>query len=304
MTDRVTVIVNPASGRGRGSRLLPDIRNTFAAVGVTDVRVTERPGDEKRLAALALQDGATTIVACGGDGTWSNAANAILSSGSDCRLALLAAGTGNDFAKTVGAPARDLAATAKLAVEGPEMLVDVGRIEDRYFLNVTGFGFDIAVLDDLENIPFLTGDLLYLSAALRQLFKFDGMSVDITTAAVARGARAHLMLIIANGRNFGGMFQIAPDARINDGLLDAIAILDAPPLTRISMLASAPSGKHVRNPLVLSEQASAFILKFDSPPAYETDGEYNQAASSTIEISCIPGALRVATPAASLSVKA
>jgi diacylglycerol kinase (ATP) len=301
MTDRVTVIVNPASGRGRGSRLLPDIRRTFAAVGVTDVRLTERPGDEKRLAALALQDGATTIVACGGDGTWSNAANAILDAGSTCRLALLAAGTGNDFAKTVGAPARDLAATARLAVEGPDMQVDVGRIENRYFLNVTGFGFDIAVLDDLENIPVLTGDLLYLGAAIRQLFRFRGLTIDITTATVARGARAHLMLIIANGRNFGGMFQIAPDARIDDGLLDAISILDASPLTRISMLAAAPSGKHVRNALVLSEQAASFSLTFSAPPAYETDGEYNRASSSTIEISCVPRALRVATP---MSVKA
>jgi diacylglycerol kinase (ATP) len=296
MTDRVTVIVNPASGRGRGSRLLPDIRRTFAAVGVTDVRLTERPGDEKRLAALALQDGATTIVACGGDGTWSNAANAILEAGSTCRLALLAAGTGNDFAKTVGAPARDLAATARLAVEGPDMLVDVGRIENRYFLNVTGFGFDIAVLDDLENIPMLTGDLLYLGAALRQLFRFRGLTIDIATAAVARGARAHLMLIIANGKNFGGMFKIAPDARIDDGMLDAISILDASPLTRISMLAAAPSGKHVRNALVRSEQAASFTLTFAAPPAYETDGEYNRASSSTIEIACVPRALRVATP--------
>ncbi|MEO6208882.1 MAG: diacylglycerol kinase family protein [Gemmatimonadaceae bacterium] len=304
MTDRVTVIVNPASGRGRGSRLLPDIRKTFASVGVTDIRLTQRPGDEKRLAALALHDGATTIVACGGDGTWSNAANAILSSGSDCRLALLATGTGNDFAKTVGAPARDLAATAKLAVEGPDMRCDVGRIEDRYFLNVAGFGFDIAVLDDLENIPLITGDLLYLTAALRQLFKFSGMPIDIATAAVARGPRAHLMLIIANGRNFGGMFEIAPDARINDGKLDAISILDASPFTRIAMLAAAPSGKHVRNPLVLSEQACVFTLKFDAPPAYETDGEYNTAKSSTIEISCIPAALRVATPATSVSTRA
>ena len=300
MTDRVTVIVNPASGRGRGSRLLPDIRKTFAAVGVTDVRLTERPGDEKRLAALALEDGATTIVACGGDGTWSNAASAILEAGSTCRLALLAAGTGNDFAKTVGAPARDLAATARLAVEGPDMLVDVGRIEGRYFLNVTGFGFDIAVLDDLVNIPMLTGDLLYLGAALRQLFRFRGLTIDIASVAVTRGARAHLMLIIANGRNFGGMFQIAPDARIDDGMLDAISILDASPLTRISMLAAAPSGKHVRNALVLSEQAPAFTLRFDAPPAYEADGEYNRASSSTIEISCVPRALRVATP---LSVK-
>jgi diacylglycerol kinase (ATP) len=296
MNDRITGIVNPASGRGRGSRLLPDIRNTFAAVGVTDVQLTERPGDESRLTALALHNGATTIVACGGDGTWSNAANAILSSGADCRLALLAAGTGNDFAKTVGAPAGDLAATARLVADGSEMMVDVGRIEERYFLNVAGFGFDIAVLDDLENIPLLTGDLLYLSAALRQLFKFRGMPIDITTASVARGPRAHLMLIVANGRNFGGMFQIAPDARINDGKLDAISILDAPPLTRISMLAGAPSGRHVRNPLVLSEQASKFTLKFGAPPDYETDGEYNTAKSSTIEISCVPGALRVVAP--------
>jgi diacylglycerol kinase (ATP) len=296
MTDRVTVIVNPASGRGRGARSLPDIRSTFAAAGVTDIRLTERPGDEKRLAALALQEGATTIVACGGDGTWSNVANAILGAGSSCRLALLASGTGNDFAKTVGAPARDIAATARLALHGPDLLVDVGRIEGRYFLNVTGFGFDIAVLDDLANIPLLTGDLLYLGAALRQLFRFRGLPIDITTAAAGRGARAHLMLIVANGKNFGGMFQIAPAARVDDGKLDAISILDASPFGRIGMLAAAPSGRHVRNPRVLSEQASCFTLRFDAPPAYETDGEYNRAASSTIEIACVPRALRVATP--------
>ncbi len=296
MTERVTVIVNPASGRGRGARLLPDIRKTFGDSGVIDVRLTERPGDETRLAALALQEGATTIVACGGDGTWSNAANAILRAGSSCRLALLAAGTGNDFAKTVGAPARDLAATAQLALEGPDMLVDVGSIEDHYFLNVTGFGFDIAVLDDLANIPFLTGDLLYLGAALRQLFRFRGLAIDITTAAAARGARAHLMLIIANGKHFGGMFQIAPAARVDDGKLDAISILDAPPFSRIGMLAAAPKGKHVLHPRVLSEQASRFTLRFDAPPAYEIDGEYNRASSATVDIACVPRALRVATP--------
>ncbi len=238
---------------------------------------------------------------CGGDGTWSNAANAILSSGSNCRLALLAAGTGNDFAKTVGAPAHDLAATAKLAVEGPEMLVDVGRIEDRYFLNVTGFGFDIAVLDDLENIPFLTGDLLYLGAALRQLFKFrwnEGRHHD--GRGGARPARAPHARSSRTGATSAGCSRSPPTHASTTGMLDAISILDASPLTRISMLAAAPSGKHVRNPLVLSEQASAFTLRFARPPAYETDGEYNQAQSETIEVACIPGALRVATP---MSVK-
>ena len=102
----------------------------------------------------------------------------------------------------------------------------------------------------------------------------------------------------------GGRCQIARDAGRDDGKRDARSILDASPLTRIAMLAAAPSGKHVRNPLVLSEQASVFTLKFDAPPAYETDGEYNTAKSSTLEISCIPGALRLATRATSTSVGA
>ena len=169
------------------------------------------------------------------------------------------------------------------------MMVDVGRIEDRYFLNVPGFGFDIAVLDDLENIPAAHGRpaLPGRRAAPALQVRWDARSTS-RRRRLARGPRAHLMLIIANGRNFGGMFQIAPDARINDGKLDAISILDASPLTRISMLAAAPSGRHVRNPLVLSEQASLFTLTFAAPPAYETDGEYNRAKSSTLEISCVP----------------
>src|SRR5262245_19566821 len=103
----VRVIVNPMSGRGRGGTMLPAIREAFAGVGVTGIEVTSAAGEEHALAERALADGATTLVAVGGDGTWSNVANAILDAGAssaDCRLALLASGTGNDFAKTLGAP--------------------------------------------------------------------------------------------------------------------------------------------------------------------------------------------------------
>ena len=130
-------------------------------------------------------------------------------------MALLATGTGNDFAKTVGAPARDFAATARLAVNGSEMDVDVGRIENKYFLNVSGFGFDIAVLEDIERISWLKGDLLYLYSALRQLFSYGGIEVGIASARKRRESRRHLMLIVANARNFGGSFRIAP-ARVGD----------------------------------------------------------------------------------------
>ena len=158
------------------------------------------------------------------------------------------------------------------------MLVDVGRIEDRYFLNVTGFGFDIAVLDDLENIPLLTGDLLYLGAALRQLFKFDGMHDRHHDGGAWRAARARTSCSSSRtGATSAGCSRSRRTRASTTGSSTRSRFSTRPPLTRISMLAAAPSGKHVRNPLVLSEQAASFTLKFGAPPAYETDGEYNTA---------------------------
>ncbi len=297
MSERVTVIVNPAAGRGRGAQVLGETRAAFAQVGVRDVRLTTGPRQETLLARQALDEGATTLVAVGGDGTWSNVAHAILESGADCRLALLAAGTGNDFAKTVGAPARDVAATARLATSGPDQRVDVGRIEGRTFLNVSGFGFDIAVLEDVGKIPWLKGSALYLYSALRQILRYGGISIDIASPARSRGDARHLMLIVANARCFGGSFQIAPQASLVDGKLDAIAILDAPPLGRLKLLGAAGKGTHVTMPGVVTEQAASFRLRFHEPPGYETDGEYHLASSDELEIRCMPAALRVVTEA-------
>ena len=296
MTRDVCVVLNPASGRGRGARAEAEVRKAFAAVGVTDVRATGAKGGERELARRAIADGARTIVAVGGDGTWGNVANAIIASGADVRLALVAAGTGNDFAKTVGAPAADVSATARLAVDGPDTRVDVGRIEGKHFLNVAGFGFDIAVLEDVEKISWLKGDMLYFYSALRQLFGYSGIPISVESPAARRGTSLHLMLIIANGKNFGGSFRIAPDATVTDGRLDAISIMAAPPLRRLRLFGAATSGRHVAHPEVRTEQSASFTLAFSSPPAYETDGEYNRASSARLEVTCVPRALRVVTP--------
>jgi diacylglycerol kinase (ATP) len=297
---KVCVIVNPASGRGSGARALPAIRAAFSAVGVTEVRLTSAKGDEAAQTRRALDAGFDTIVAGGGDGTWSNVANAIIAAGAGRagRLALVATGTGNDFAKTVGAPARDFPATARLAVDGADMAVDVGRIENKHFLNVSGFGFDIAVLEDIERIAWLKGDMLYLYSAMRQLFSYGGVEVGIATTRKHREPRRHLMLIVANARNFGGSFKIAPGASITDGKLDAISILDAAPLARMRLFAAATKGTHIMAREVLVEQAPSFTLEFSEAPAFETDGEYQRASGTRVQIDCVPGALRVVTGAA------
>ena len=293
---RVCVIVNPAAGRGRGGRALPGVRAAFAAVGITDIRQsTEREG-EATVADRAIAEGCDTLVAVGGDGTWSNVANAILRSGADCRLALIAAGTGNDFAKTAGAPAHDAAATARLVVAGVDRRVDVGRIEDRWFLNIVGFGFDVSVLESVAGIRWLQGDALYAYAALRQLGSYVGTEIAIDSAARTRASAAHLMLVIANARHFGGTFRIAPLASITDGLLDAVAIGDASPFRRLQLFGAVIRGTHAAMPEVHIEPSRAFTLRFPTAPAYETDGEYRRAASTTIEVACVPNGLRLVVP--------
>ncbi len=233
-------------------------------------------------------------MAVGGDGTWSNVADAILAAGADCRLALVAAGTGNDFAKSLGVPAGDAAHTARLCLNGADRRVDVGRVEGRFFLNVAGFGFDTAVLEDSLRSSLLRGRALYISAALRQLRRYRGIQVEVY-AAGERWEGRHLMLIVANARYFGGSFLIAPEASPHDGMLDAISIYDAPILRRVTLFHSVINGRHMALPEVHAKRAPRVSLRFLEPPAFEADGEYRLASSAEVEVACVPSALRIVT---------
>jgi diacylglycerol kinase (ATP) len=289
LTRRIAVVANPVAGRGRAARLLPAVRRAFAAVGVRAVRLTEGPGDEARLARAALDDGCDTIAVLGGDGTWSKVARVVATARVGARLALLNGGTGNDFTKSLGVPADDVAAMARLAADGPDRAVDMARVGERLVLNAAGFGFDAAVLATMERIPWLTGAALYHAAALRELFRFRGVSIAVDGAP----PRPHLMLVVANGRVFGGSFRIAPAADPSDGALDVVAIGEAGPARRAQLFAAAPRGDHVRYPEVHVVRARALTLIFPDAPLYEADGELVRADAPTVAVECVPGVLRV-----------
>jgi diacylglycerol kinase family enzyme len=104
-----------------------------------------------------------------------------------------------------------------------------------------------------------------------------------------------MLLVFANTEYFGGMFRIAPGARFDDGELDMIEILDLPASRRVSMLAAATKGDHMKYPECVMNRARSFELTFPSPPSYETDGELHRAASSTLTVTSCPSALRVLT---------
>ncbi|HEY5489986.1 MAG TPA: diacylglycerol kinase family protein [Gemmatimonadaceae bacterium] len=289
----IVLIVNPASGRGAGARLLPRLRELFAAHGITDLRTTAAAGDETRVVQEAVRDGAQTIAVAGGDGTWGKCAVALARLGSPARMAFLANGTGNDFAKNLPAPAADHAAMAALIAHGAhEQRVDLGSVDEQWFLNVAGFGFDVAVLIDTQRKSWLRGNAVYITAALKHLARYGGFEMQADVLGDT-APRRRMMLVISNGLNFGGAFRIAPTARVDDGLLDFISIGDVHRLLRIPLFASALRGAHLRHPKVAAVRAAKATLRFATPPSFELDGELHHATASTVIIHSVPGALRV-----------
>ena len=288
MTAAVFVIVNPAAGRGESLQRAAAFRACLADGEIAGIAYTRERGDEERLASLALGDGASVLVAVGGDGTCSGIANAILRSGKKCQLAIVPSGTGNDVAKTLGVHDQTPQQIAALVSSGAASKIDVGLLDGRYFVNSCGFGFDASVLEATRNVRFLKGDAVYIYSALRQLFTYLGISVSVDDEAGKM-----LMLTVSNGRYLGGAFRIAPHASVIDGKLDVGLFGDTGLIGRVRTFAGAFRGTHVGLPSVKTKLAAEMTLRFSAPPMMEVDGELRQALSSTVKIECVPRALSV-----------
>lgn len=309
------VIFNPASGRGRGARRIPAYRALLSerlpgAVVVT----TTYAGEERDLADRALDDGCELLVAAGGDGTWSNVADRVLASGrGEVLFGILPNGTGNDFGRNLGFDPADPLEAVRVLEQGHTRIIDVGRLdspsasehrpdvwEPRHFINLIGFGFDIAVIDAAARARFLKGELLYKVTALQQLFRFPGLRMGLEASDGRRQDAAHLMLTVSNGRYFGGGFPIAPEASLDDGRLHACRIGDASPLARLKLFNLAARGRHVRDARVDVVSDTRFRLHFQAPPRFEVDGDVRKARDTTLEARILPRALRVVAPASAV----
>jgi len=276
-----------------------------------DHAVTSRGGEEGTLAQAAIEDGHRTLVAVGGDGTWSTVADRILSSErDDLVLGVLPAGTGNDFGRNLGIPGKDLEAAVKVLVDGSLLESDVGLLvgstrheergepsrDRRFFLNVVGFGFDVAVVDAAKGARFLRGELLYKVAAVGQLFRFPGFAATLEDDGGFRLAEPTLMLTITNGEHFGGGFPIAPRASVTDGLLHACHIGNARPLRRMALFDGAGKGRHESAPEVSVRAAPRFHVSFPGPFRFEADGDIYASDGRELTVEVVPGALKVLAP--------
>jgi len=274
----IPLFLNPVAGRGRSARKAAAIQDLLHKNGVaTELVMSTAVGDlEKRVFEHAGREPGPIIVA-GGDGSVHEAVNGILAAGRGTPLGLVPIGTGNDFAKACGIPLDwELAATlmaSRLVESVAAREIDAGRMNDRYFANGVGIGFDAKINRIARKYRLPIGDLVYLVAVLEGLW--DGVITPSVTMRYDGQEHAGRVTLanISNGPWVGGMFHIAPQAKNDDGVLDLVV---AAPVTRRRVLTLLPQlikGRHITQPEITCTRIESLELIADSPVPSHLDGE-------------------------------
>ena len=196
------IIANETAGSGRGSKILHKVTGILEEKKIKyGLDLTKKSGDAETLAKNVLDRGENEIVCVGGDGTVYEIVNGI--AGRFAKLFFVPCGTGTDFVKTLGYPKDPIAAFRK-QLEGTPELIDCGKVNDRYFLNISGCGFDVEVLRQASRFKKLGKGLLpYLLGIFAALKKFKGMSVEMTIDGKVE-KKDITIFSVGNGRYFGG----------------------------------------------------------------------------------------------------
>lgn len=295
------LIANPAARSGRGAQRIDqaeaELQRALPA-GAFTLAITERPHHAKELAAAA-QD-FHTVLALGGDGLVNEVANGLMEHDAARRpvLGVIPAGSGNDYGRAIGISTDPVHACEQL-LGGTARPVDVGRVNDRWFVETLSFGLDAAIALETTSLRERTkrrGSLLYLESGFDQLFhhlrtwdytaSFDGgegLSGESVTFAVQLGPY------------YGGGFKICPAASLDDGTF-SICIAHPPvSLARaVLIFLCAKGGHHRRFAQMEFRQARTVHVEFAEAPPAQVDGE--QLTARTFDIAIEPGALRVIHP--------
>jgi YegS/Rv2252/BmrU family lipid kinase len=286
----VCVIANPSAGGGRTARLLPAVEAALRGHGIAfRVERTHSIEHARELARSALAAG-EVAAAMGGDGLMGAIAGELRHS--DGVLGILPGGRGNDFARKLGVGGDPVAACDVLA-EGREQRIDVGDIDGRAYLGIASSGLD-SDAGDLANATRLKlGHLVYVYATLRAVGAWRPARWEVVIDGRPRSFVGY-SVAVANSGVFGGGMFLAPDARLDDGLLDVVMIQDMPKRTLLAALPKVFAGAHVHEPGIELLQAREVAFHADRPFNVQADGDAIADLPATVRVQ--PGALRVMAP--------
>ncbi len=310
---RVVVVVNPRSQGGTLGRRWPELADVIRRAMPFEDVMTKEPGDATRLTTEALRSGAEIVVAVGGDGTINEVANGFFANGvrlhPEAALGVLPFGTGGDFVRTAKISKEWPAAVANLA-RGHRRRIDLGRVDHRVrtggdavriFINIGSFGLS-GVTDRMVNQSKkrFGGKLAFFAGTTRALLSYDNQrvrmtfdekpadAVDMTISTVA----------VANGCYFGGGMFIAPDAQLDDGYFDVIAMGDLGMLDFLTKSRRLYNGTHLTMGKVSHRRCKIMRAEPASPEQIvelDIDGETPGILPATFRV--LPAALDLIAPA-------
>ena len=288
---KTAIIVNPNAG---SVDEIAHIRDVLERLPGTDVRFTEKEGDAEVIAREAVQAGAGLVVAAGGDGTLNEVVNGLSEDFGSARLGLLPLGTGNDFARSINIPA-DLDAALAILQAGRVRTVDVAcatlGASNRYFINMSAGGFSGVVSEKAHEAKDRWGPLAYLRAALGTLPELQGFKTRILVNGVENLALDTYNIVISNGRFVAAGIPVAPQSKLDDGLLD---LMIAPATTIPQLAILVPQvllGRHTESDLLLFRKVTRVEIESVPPMSFNVDGEVIGDAPARFEV--LPRALEV-----------
>ena len=301
---KTAFVVNSAAGSGRIKREWPVLAKLIREkIPQSHFEFTRSPRDATGLTAKLIHDGYELIVAVGGDGTINECVNGFFEKGvlinPQTALGVLPYGRGSDLARLLGIPKDARLALDYLGGKNTRLL-DVGcgtltggEKKIRYFMNIANVGLVSTVVDSSHSTPrFLGSKISYLYGALRGALKYKAFPVSYTRDGKKKEVRL-LNMILANGVYFGSGMKAAPEAKLDDGLLDIVV---APKMKIMALLRCFPrlyTGRHLQIPEVDFFREKKLEVRLVNPAdqiPVEMDGDTVGFLPATFEI--LPGALK------------
>jgi diacylglycerol kinase (ATP) len=295
---RIGLVVNPTSGKNRGGALGLEVAQRLRAAGHEVLDLSDETAAAARDRALgAIAQGIDVLAVTGGDGMVNLGVN--LCADSKTPLAIIAAGTGNDVARSLGLPVHDPIAAADVISTGLLRQIDAVRHVTavggtRWYAGVLGAGFDSLVNERANTWPWPRGRMRYNLAIARELPLFRAIPYSITIDGVRQDTKA-MLVVVGNGPSYGGGMRVCPDALLDDGLVDVMILHELSTLEFLRIFPKVFSGAHVGHPAVEINRGREVTLEASGIVAY-ADGERFAPLPLTVEV--VPGALTVMASAA------
>src|SRR3954447_8279474 len=271
---RARIIYNPTSGREAIKKNLPDVLEILENAGYeTSAHATTGEGDAIEAAKLAVERRYDLVVAAGGDGTISEVVNGMAEQEYRPKLGIIPVGTTNDFARALQIP-RDIVGAAEIIAKGDRIPIDIGRMNEKYFINIGGGGSLTELTYDVPSkLKTVLGQLAYYLRGIEMLPSLKATNMTIEYDGKLFEGESMLFLVGLTN-SIGGFEKLSPSSSINDGMFTLLILKKTNLADFIRIASLAIRGEHLTDPNIIYVKANRIKVQAKERMQLNLDGEY------------------------------